>query len=102
MKINDQIITNYDLEKESNYLLALNPKLNQISKNDLLELAKRSTIKEMIRKNEDFEYNDNVVGKMSDEKFETLFEVYQISKQFKYVDKHTKILFVRNRGLMPT
>ena len=56
MKINDQIITNYDLEKESNYLLALNPKLNQISKNDLLELAKRSTIKEMIRKNEILKY----------------------------------------------
>ena len=27
MKINDQIVTNYDLEKESNYLLSLNPKL---------------------------------------------------------------------------
>ena len=64
---------------------------------DTHHLAFGFDIKQPKRKNEDFEYNDNVVGKMSDEKFETLFEVYQISKQFKYVDKHTKILFVRNR-----
>ena len=56
MKINDQIVTTYDLEKESNYLLALNPKLKEISKDDLLELAKRSMIKEMIRKDEIVKY----------------------------------------------
>ena len=38
MKINDQIVTTYDLEKESNYLLALNPKLKNISENDLLSV----------------------------------------------------------------
>ena len=56
MKINDQIITSYDLEKESSYLLALNPKLNEIDKNDLLKLAKRSMTKEMIRKSEILKY----------------------------------------------
>ena len=40
MKVNDQIITTYDLEKEINYLLALNPRLKEISENDLLKLAK--------------------------------------------------------------
>ena len=49
MKINDQIVTTYDLEKESNYLLALNPKLKEIDENDLLKLARRSVIREMIR-----------------------------------------------------
>tara|TARA_B100001057_G_scaffold64279_1_gene57919 strand:- start:2038 stop:2973 length:936 start_codon:yes stop_codon:yes gene_type:complete len=58
MKINDQILTTYDLEKESNYLLALNPKLNEINKNDLLKLAKRSVIKEMIRKSEILKYKE--------------------------------------------
>jgi len=58
MKINDQILTTYDLEKESNYLLALNPKLNEINKNDLLKLAKRSIIKEMIRKSEILKYKE--------------------------------------------
>ena len=56
MKINNQIVTTYDLEKESNYLLALNPKLKEMDKNDLTELAKQSMIKEMIRKSEILKY----------------------------------------------
>ena len=73
MKINDQIVTTYDLEKESNYLLALNPKLKNISENDLLKLAKRSIIKETIRKSEILKYKeldlknaqiDNVLNKI--------------------------------------
>ena len=58
MKINDQIVTTYDLEKESNYLLALNPKLKEIGENDLLRLAKKSMIKEMIRKSEILKYKE--------------------------------------------
>ena len=58
MKINDQIITSFDLEKESNYLLALNPKLKEINENDLFELAKRSITKEMIRKSEILKYKE--------------------------------------------
>ena len=56
MKVNDQIITTYDLEKEINYLLALNPRLKEISENDLSKLAKRSMIKEIIRKSEILKY----------------------------------------------
>ncbi len=67
MKINDQIVTSYDIEKESNYLLALNPKLNEINKNDLFKLAKKSMIKEMIRKSEILKYKeinlDNIQNK---------------------------------------
>ena len=58
MKINDQIVTTYDLEKESNYLLALNPKLKEIDENDLLKLARRSVIREMIRKSEILKYKN--------------------------------------------
>ena len=58
MKINNQIITTYDLEKESNYLLALNPKLKEINEKNLLELAKRSMIKETIRKSEILKYKE--------------------------------------------
>jgi len=56
MKVNNQIITSFDIEKESNYLLALNPKLKEVNENELLELAKRSMIKEMIRKSEILKY----------------------------------------------
>tara|TARA_Y100000591_G_C21707098_1_gene631420 strand:+ start:27 stop:962 length:936 start_codon:yes stop_codon:yes gene_type:complete len=56
MKINSEIITSYDLEKEINYLLALNPQLKNIDKNDLNKIAKRSIVKEVIRKNEILKY----------------------------------------------
>ena len=52
MKIDNQIITNYDLEKEANYLLALNPSLKEIDKRKLMTISKRSLVKEKIRKNE--------------------------------------------------
>ena len=58
MKINNQIITSFDLEKERNYLLILNPKLIEIDENDLIELAKRSLIKEKIKKNEIRKYKE--------------------------------------------
>ena len=56
MKIDNQIITNYDLEKEVNYLLALNPRLKEIEKKKLIAVAKKSLIKEKIRKNEIMKY----------------------------------------------
>ncbi len=52
MKIDNEIITSYDIEKEVNYLKALNPGLSQINKDELLLIAKRSTIKELIKKKE--------------------------------------------------
>ena len=36
-------------------------------------------------------------GKVSKEKKDEMFELSQMSKQFKFIDKTTKILFVRNR-----
>ena len=58
MKINGQIVTNYDIEKETKFLLALNPKLKEINNNELLELAKKSLTKEMIRKIEILKYKE--------------------------------------------
>ncbi len=58
MKINNQIVTSFDIEKESNYLLALNPKLKEVNRDELLKLAKRSKIKEMIRKSEILKYKE--------------------------------------------
>ena len=58
MKIDNEIITSLDLEKEINYLLALNPKLSQIDRNELLLIAKKSTIKEFIKKKEIQKYKE--------------------------------------------
>ena len=58
MKINNQIVTSFDVEKESSYLLALNPKLKEVSEDELIKLAKKSMIKEMIRKSEILKYKE--------------------------------------------
>ena len=51
-KIDKNIITNYDVQKETNYLLALNPALESLSKKQMKKFATNSIIKEIIKKNE--------------------------------------------------
>ena len=58
MKIDNEIITSYDIDKEINYLKALNPTLDQIDKNKLFLIAKRSTIKEFIKRKEILKYKE--------------------------------------------
>ncbi len=58
MKINSEIITSYDIEKERNYLLVLNPKLEAMDEERILEISKKSLIKETIRKNEILKYKE--------------------------------------------
>ena len=50
VKIEDEIVTNLDVIKEKNYLIALNNSLSQINQNQLETLAKNSIIKEKIKK----------------------------------------------------
>ena len=58
LKIEDEIVTNLDVIKEKNYLIALNNSLSQINKNQLEKLAKNSIIKEKIKKKELVKYFD--------------------------------------------
>lgn len=48
-KIDNQIITNYDIEKEKIYLGVLNPALKKINKSQIQNLATRSIIREKIK-----------------------------------------------------
>ena len=48
-KLNDEIITTLDLKNEMNYLLALNPRLNELKKDEIVEISKRSIVKEKIK-----------------------------------------------------
>ena len=52
VKIDDKIITNYDIQKESEYLKILNPNLYELEEKRLLELSKISLINETIKYNE--------------------------------------------------
>ncbi len=48
--VNNEIITNFDIEKEANYLIILNPNLNQLEKSKVLSLAQNSLINEIVKK----------------------------------------------------
>jgi len=50
--IDDEIITNYDIKKEDNYLKILNPNLNQLTTNQRLVLAKNSIINQIVKEKE--------------------------------------------------
>ena len=50
--VDNEIITNYDLENEIIYLEILNSNLNQLNYNQKLEIAKNSLIKQIIKKKE--------------------------------------------------
>ena len=51
-QVEDEIITNQDIETEKNYLEILNPNLNQLNQLQVYDLAKNSLINEIIKKKE--------------------------------------------------
>jgi len=65
----------------------------------LKQLSFGFEIKEPVREDDVASDIDNLfpVNKLDDENFEKLFELHQMSKQFKYIDSTTKVIFVRNR-----
>ena len=68
-KINNEIITNYDVEKESTYLKLLNPSLDQLNYDKIFQISKNSLINEIIKTNElkkiiDINQNDTLVNKI--------------------------------------
>ena len=47
-KVNNEIITNIDVDKESKYLIALNKELKNLDKSQLLNISKESILREKI------------------------------------------------------
>lgn len=52
VKLQDQIITNLDIENEKNYLIFLNPKLRDLEQSKINNIAKESLITEIIKETE--------------------------------------------------
>ena len=48
-KIDNEIITSYDIKKEVKYLISMNTNLSSLEENEILKLATRSIIKEKIK-----------------------------------------------------
>ena len=70
LKIDNNIVTNTDIETEANYLQALNPNLKNLERDKIFQIAKNSLIREQIKKieisklknkNVDKKYLDNVI-----------------------------------------
>ena len=55
-KINDEIITNIDIKKEAQYLIALNNQLVNLKRNEILNVAKESALREKVKKMELLKY----------------------------------------------
>ena len=56
--VNNELITSIDLEKESNYLYALNNQLKNLDKKQILDISKESILKETIKEIELNKYFD--------------------------------------------
>ena len=57
LKINNRIITTVDIYNEANYLKALNPNLNDLDQNKIIEIAKKSLVRETIKSIEILKYD---------------------------------------------
>ena len=100
VKVNDEIISNYDIEKEKSYLSALNPAILNIPEDEAQKIFKQSLIREIIKKKEiskfyDLDYRSpNLVnittnlytrlGINSEEEFKTYLAKYDLSLEDVY------------------
>ena len=50
VKVNNEIITSFDIFNEINYLKMLNPKIKELDKEKLFEISKNSLIREKVKK----------------------------------------------------
>ena len=72
LKVENEIITNYDIQKEIGYLKTLNPNLNQLSNNQILKISTEALINEKIKKKESEKFlkiknNDKLVEQYLDD-----------------------------------
>ena len=49
-KIDNEIITHIDVENEKNYLIALNPNLKKLTYNEIIDVTKKSVVREKIKR----------------------------------------------------
>ena len=102
-KIDNEIVTNLDIINEENYLISLNNNLRNISKNNLRELAKKSLIREKIKKKEllkyfDFKKANQFMNKVVAELYQKLnfknkdeFKIYLSNFNLKLKDVNEKL-----------
>ena len=89
-KIDNQIITNIDIDKENRYLAALNQNISKLDSNEQFKIAKDSVLREKIKKNELLKFIElNKEDKIFDETIKNIYQQLGLNskEQFKeYLD----------------
>ena len=81
-KIDNEIVTNLDVEKEYRYLVALNPSLRTVKKDKLLKIAKQSIIKEKVKQIEILKYYETIIqNAYFEEVFKSFYEGININSE---------------------
>ena len=92
-KVDDKIITNYDLKSEVSYLQILNPQLNEINIIELNQLAKQNLVKEIIKQKEIIKFIDiNEKNSLVDTYYKNLINKLGFNSE----DEFLKILKTKN------
>ena len=85
--VNNEIITNIDIEKESRYLNALNNQLKNLDKNKVLEIAKESSLRERVKKIELSKYfNLDVKNSSTDFYIKNFYKKLKFNNQNEFED----------------
>ena len=93
-KINNGIITSIDIEEEYRYLIALNDNLKKLSQNEIIEIAKKSIIKEKIKT---IEINKNFKNpKIPDEILKQILKNFYTRLNINNLDDFKKYLISNN------
>ena len=88
VKVNNEIITNIDLEKEAEYLKILNPGLNQLNNNKVLELAKISLVNEIIKEKEIIKFVDiNKNNEFVEEYLKNLYSKLNYNSEKEFINE---------------
>ena len=96
-KINDSIITNYDIFEEINYLVSLNKNLTQLNNKQLSSNAEKSLIREIIKKDEISKfYEINYEEEIKSEKIDSVIKNFRQTIGFKSNQEFEDYLKVKN------
>ena len=93
-KINNDIITSIDIEEEYRYLIALNNNLKKLSQNEIIEISKKSIVKEKIKI---IEINKNFKNpKIPDEILQQILKNFYTRLNIDNLDDFKKYLIINN------
>ena len=96
-KINDSIITNYDVFEEVNYLVSLNKSLTQLNKKQLSSTAEKSLIREIIKKDKINKfYEINYTEELESEKINIIIKNFSKKIGFKSVEEFQDYLKIKS------